>query len=366
MGEPTIEEYMTKTREDYGSGIVRPKIDDKARFELKAQFFKELQDNTFSGSDNEDANEHIEKKKYLSKYCPPARTTKKMEGINNFQQELDETLYQAWKRFKELQILDSKGAIPCMNVADEKKAIQEMANHSQKWHNRTSTRRRSTGTSDGLAAIQAQLNNNLGREIKKGNLEICLLTKTNPRDHVKSISTTIETDTTSIRRIGGDLKISSTSTLHSTLEDRKIVLVAWELRERMKLDLEVRLMGEALMINRSQDPSFKDFIELNDPNTPIELRRNQVEDLGPTIGEEVVIDKPMIDIIKTRNNESFDEYPSFCDFDGKIHIDCAYNLRFLCMIVVKNMDGYRDQDIGDVIFGEPLCKASCVEARRFE
>ncbi|GJY42938.1 hypothetical protein Tco_0431151 [Tanacetum coccineum] len=28
-------------------------------------------------------------------------------------------------------------------------------------------------------------------------------TKTNPRDHVKSISTTIKTDTTSIRRIGG-------------------------------------------------------------------------------------------------------------------------------------------------------------------
>ncbi|GJV94000.1 hypothetical protein Tco_1541813 [Tanacetum coccineum] len=35
MGEPTMEEYMTKTREDYGSGIARPKIDDKAHFELK-------------------------------------------------------------------------------------------------------------------------------------------------------------------------------------------------------------------------------------------------------------------------------------------------------------------------------------------
>ncbi|GKE69784.1 hypothetical protein Tco_1527856, partial [Tanacetum coccineum] len=33
---------------------------------------------------------------------------------------------------------------------------------------------------------------------------------------------------------------------------------------------------------------------------------------------------------------------------------------------VKNMDGYRDQDMGDVIFGEPFCKASCVEARRFD
>ncbi|GJZ49228.1 zinc finger, CCHC-type containing protein [Tanacetum coccineum] len=37
------------------------------------------------------------KKKFLSKYCPPAKTAKKMEEINNFQQDPDETLYQAWK-----------------------------------------------------------------------------------------------------------------------------------------------------------------------------------------------------------------------------------------------------------------------------
>ncbi|GKC27029.1 hypothetical protein Tco_1034323, partial [Tanacetum coccineum] len=63
------------------------------------------------------------------------------------------------------QILDSRGAIPTKTTEDAKKAIQEMAEYSQKWHNGTS-RGRSTETSDGLAAIQAQLNN-LGREIKK-------------------------------------------------------------------------------------------------------------------------------------------------------------------------------------------------------
>ncbi|GJU55798.1 retrovirus-related pol polyprotein from transposon TNT 1-94, partial [Tanacetum coccineum] len=166
MEEPTMEEYMMKTRKDYGLGIAKPKIDDKAHFELKGQFLKDLRDNTFSGSDNEDANEHIEKvfeivdlfhipeenlkKKFWSKYCPPARTAKKMEEINNFQQEPDETLYQAWERFKELlircpqhyltdmqevilfykgldvptrQILDSKGAIPSMKAANAKKVI---------------------------------------------------------------------------------------------------------------------------------------------------------------------------------------------------------------------------------------------------
>ncbi|GKC32249.1 retrovirus-related pol polyprotein from transposon TNT 1-94 [Tanacetum coccineum] len=137
------------------------------------------------------------------------------------------------------QILNLRGAIPTKTAKDAKKAIQEMAEYSQKWHNGTS-KGRSTKTSDELAAIQTQLNN-LGREIKKVNkkvyasqvryaairnqgatiktLEIQIeqmskalqergfgslpsSTETNPRDQVKSISTTIEADSHSIRRIG--------------------------------------------------------------------------------------------------------------------------------------------------------------------
>ncbi|GJZ72121.1 gypsy/ty3 retroelement polyprotein [Tanacetum coccineum] len=148
----TIEQYMSKTRGNYGSGVSRPKINDKTHFELKEQFLKELCENTFSGSEHEDANEHIKKfleivnlfhipkvtqdqimlrafpmsltgaacrwlrnepsgsitnwetlkTKFLNKYCPLARTAKKLEEINNFQQELDKSLFQAWERFKEL------------------------------------------------------------------------------------------------------------------------------------------------------------------------------------------------------------------------------------------------------------------------
>ncbi|GKD70574.1 zf-CCHC domain-containing protein [Tanacetum coccineum] len=81
-----------------------------------------------------------------------------MEEINNFQQEPDETLYQAWERFKELlmkcpqhyltemqevilfyngldvptrQILDSRGVVPTKTAADAKTAIQEMAEYSK-------------------------------------------------------------------------------------------------------------------------------------------------------------------------------------------------------------------------------------------
>ncbi|GJX73373.1 retrovirus-related pol polyprotein from transposon TNT 1-94, partial [Tanacetum coccineum] len=147
-----IEQYISKTRGDYGSGVTRPSINQDTHFELKGQFLKELRDNTFSGSEHEDANEHIKKvleivdlfhipkitqdqimlqaffvsltgaarrwlrnqpsgsittwevlkTKFLNKYCPPARTAKKIEEINNFQQEPDESLFHAWERFKNL------------------------------------------------------------------------------------------------------------------------------------------------------------------------------------------------------------------------------------------------------------------------
>ncbi|GJT21260.1 disease resistance TIR-NBS-LRR class family protein [Tanacetum coccineum] len=57
----TMEQYMSKTRGDYGSGVTRPTINQDTHFELKGQFLKELRDNTFSRSEHEDANEHIEK-----------------------------------------------------------------------------------------------------------------------------------------------------------------------------------------------------------------------------------------------------------------------------------------------------------------
>ncbi|GJT25333.1 retrovirus-related pol polyprotein from transposon TNT 1-94 [Tanacetum coccineum] len=57
------------------------------------------------------------------------------------------------------------------------------------------------------------------------------------------------------------------------------------LRERMELDLEARLMGENLLLNRSLDPFLEDYIELNDLNELFELRRNQGDDLMPIIEE---------------------------------------------------------------------------------
>ncbi|GJY39442.1 retrovirus-related pol polyprotein from transposon TNT 1-94 [Tanacetum coccineum] len=137
------------------------------------------------------------------------------------------------------------------------------------------------------------------------------------------------------------------------------------LRERMELDIEARLMGENFVINRSLDPFFGDYIELNDLNVPLELKRDQVDDLMPTIEECEVVEG-----FRTRNDarmvNNFFGYPSDYDHDKKIHISYPYNLKFSCMIVLEDMDAYRDKGMGDVIFGEPFLKEVGINARRLK
>ncbi|GKA05939.1 hypothetical protein Tco_0685059 [Tanacetum coccineum] len=193
----TMEQYMSKTRGDYESGVTRPSINQDTHFELKGKFLKELRDNTFSGSEHEDANEHIKKVLEIVDLFHILKITQDQIMLRAFP-EPDESLFCAWERFKELlmkcpqhyltdmqevilfyigldvptrQILDSKDVIPSKTAVDAKIAIQEMAEYSQKWHNGTSSRTKSTETSDMLAAIQAQLNN-LGQEKKKVNEKV--------------------------------------------------------------------------------------------------------------------------------------------------------------------------------------------------
>ncbi|GJT33365.1 putative reverse transcriptase domain-containing protein [Tanacetum coccineum] len=195
------------------------------------------------------------------------------------------------------------------------------------------------------------------------------------------------------------------------------------LRERMELDLEARLMGETLVINRSLDPLKGDYVKLNDLNEPFKLRRNQGDDLMPTIKEGEVIEE-----FRTRDGDldtGIDDYPSYCDNDKKIHIDCAHNLKFSSMIgfeftyvnfflllyvnvmsktfhnfimknkmmykgdnvvgalmnvpifvgtfsimtdfaVLEDMDAYRDEGTCDVIVGEPFLREVRIKERRFD
>ncbi|GJZ00536.1 putative reverse transcriptase domain-containing protein [Tanacetum coccineum] len=221
-------------------------------------------------------------------------------------------------------------------------------------------------------------------------------------------------------RVGEERIVFSSVKPASSLIKRVYML---SLRERMELDLEARLMGETLVLNRSLDPFLEDYIELNDLNEPFELRRNQGDDLMPTIEEGEVIEE-----FRTRDEDLdtvIDDYPSYCDDDKKIHIDYAYNLKFSCIIgfefthvnffpllyvnvmskkfhnsimkdkmvykednvvgalmnvpifvgtfsvvtdfvVLEDMDAYRDEGMGDVIVGEPFLREVGIKARRFD
>ncbi|GJV38156.1 putative reverse transcriptase domain-containing protein [Tanacetum coccineum] len=141
------------------------------------------------------------------------------------------------------------------------------------------------------------------------------------------------------------------------------------LRERMELDLEARLMGETLVLNRSLDPFLEDYIELNDLNEPFELRRNQGDDLTPTIKEGEVIEK-----CRTRDEDldtGIDDYPMYKGDNvggALMNVPIFVGTFFVRtdFAVLEDMDAYRDEGMGDVIVGEPFLREVEIKAKRFK
>ncbi|GKB22678.1 mitochondrial proton/calcium exchanger protein-like protein isoform X1 [Tanacetum coccineum] len=124
------------------------------------------------------------------------------------------------------------------------------------------------------------------------------------------------------------------------------------LRERMELDLEARLMGETLVLNRLLDPFFEDYIELNDLNVPFKLRRDQVDDLMPTIEEGEVIEE-----FRARNDARMVSknfgYPSDCDHNKKIHIDYMMSKKFYNSIRKDKLD-YKGNNVVGALMNIPI------------
>nr|GEU99013.1 hypothetical protein [Tanacetum cinerariifolium] len=271
-----------------------------------------------------------------------------------------------------------------------------MAGYSQKWHNGTS-RTKGIETSDGLATIQAQLNN-LGRDIMKVN-EKCglqrldvysnrttLLDDSLPKKEKDPGSFTLPCNINNVcfekalADLGASVNFMPLSTylnlglgklahtkLTVELADRTVkypkgiaknVLVGigkfifpvdfiiLDMPEDVNVPLilerpflstaqakvdafirkiTLRVGDEKIifksvkhaisLINKIIRPLYEDYIKLNDLNEPLELRRNRVDDLEPTIKED--------------------------------------------------MGPYLDEGMEDVIVGEPFWKASYVEAKRF-
>ncbi|GJS11825.1 hypothetical protein Tco_0368621 [Tanacetum coccineum] len=172
--------------------------------------------------------------------------------------------------------------------------------------------------------------------------------------------------------------------------EEKMVLVELMDRKEFATNLK-RLLKEKPRMG-SLDPTYGDYIELNDLNESLELRRNQVEDLGLTIKEGDVIDEPMEDIVKTRNGDneiSFEHgnanfflilsinliskgfynliMKDKIKYKGKNVVGAFINMPIFVgnfsvvtdFLVVENMNAYRD------IVGKLFCKEINVKARHF-
>ncbi|GKC67874.1 DNA-directed DNA polymerase [Tanacetum coccineum] len=262
----TMEQYMSKTRVDYGSGIARPKIDGKDSFELKGQFLKELRDNTFSG------------------------------------------------------------AIPSKTDADAKVSIQEMAEYSQKWHNGTSRTRKGD---EKVYAAQVGCEQCKGPHYTKD----CPL-----KEEGKTLEESYYTQFGRPFQGGGyraaapgfyqrnnanpsyqerRQSMEETLTLIKSLEIQ-IGKISKVLQERgfgsLPSSTEANLRDHVKSILTTAEADSNSIRPIG--SSQYALKRDQVDGLMPTIEEE-------------------------------------------------NMDGYQDQDMGDIILGKPFCKASCVEARTF-
>ncbi|GKB96528.1 hypothetical protein Tco_0982665 [Tanacetum coccineum] len=129
----TMEQYMSKTRANYESGVARPKIEDKDNFELKGQFLKELRDNTFRRSViMKDAKKHIEKVLEIIDLSHIPNITIDQVMIRALPMSLtgaEVVLFYNGLDVPTRQILDSRGAIPLKTAIDAKVAIQEMVEY---------------------------------------------------------------------------------------------------------------------------------------------------------------------------------------------------------------------------------------------
>nr|GEU68647.1 hypothetical protein [Tanacetum cinerariifolium] len=177
---------------------------------------------------------------------------------------------------------------------------------------------------------------------------------------------------------GGEEKIIFKSVKPARILIKKVYMLS--LRERMEPDLEARLIEETLVLNKSLDPFFDDYIELNDLNVPSKLKRDQVDDLMPTI-EEGEVDKEfkakndarmyvnvmskkfhnsiMRDKMEYKRNNVVGALMNIPVFVGTFSI-------LIDFVVLEDMDAYRDVRMGDVIFGELFLREVGVNAKWFE
>ncbi|GJW39211.1 RNA-directed DNA polymerase, eukaryota, reverse transcriptase zinc-binding domain protein [Tanacetum coccineum] len=176
----TMEQYLALTRE----GMVKPEIRNSMNFEIKIQLMKDLREDTFSGNKNDDDHEHVEMVLdillrdrfigYLRERSTLGIYLRKLssKGIvqrprlpNSLKRSITSSK-RAMKHCTKLgkgldtptrQLLDSHRPISGITPAQALELIQTTEDDSQKWHDRSSNKRTSSGSSNDIAAITSKL-----------------------------------------------------------------------------------------------------------------------------------------------------------------------------------------------------------------
>nr|GEX29414.1 hypothetical protein [Tanacetum cinerariifolium] len=212
---------------------------------------------------------------------------------------------------------------------------------------------RSTKTSDGLTTIQAQFNN-LGREIEKVNEKVYAA-----QVGCKQCKGPHYTKDCPLKEEDKTVKYPKGIVENVLVGIGKFVLPVDFIILDMPEDVKVPLILERSFLSTAHAKidvfkrkiTLKGFIRflLKVVDLLYFLRSTSREFYNSIIKEKVKYKRK--NIVGTLMNVPI--------FVGNFSVVSHF-------VVVENMDGYRDQDMGDIILGEPFCKASCVEARKFD
>ncbi|GKD72476.1 hypothetical protein Tco_1330758, partial [Tanacetum coccineum] len=152
----TMEQYLALSRDKQAPGVVKPEIEGNVNFKIKSQLMREFREDTFSGNKNEDAHDPIDQSR---KKMGGQTSPRNYQYVGSPQKSLYPKSSKGKYLYKGLstmnhQLLDSQGPIPGMTPAQALTAIHTMADHSQNWHDGTTSRNiGSSSSNDGLATL---------------------------------------------------------------------------------------------------------------------------------------------------------------------------------------------------------------------
>ncbi|GKA24543.1 reverse transcriptase domain-containing protein, partial [Tanacetum coccineum] len=138
--ESTVNEYLTRVRDDNRPGVVRPLFEENIKFEFWGQCIDELKNNVFLGNNNKNPLEHISHIISIVNLFQSPGVLRDQVMLMAFpftlkgkNQTLDKSVVSRLD-LRTRKKADFMGPIPRMTPATGIKAIDELSKHSLSWY----------------------------------------------------------------------------------------------------------------------------------------------------------------------------------------------------------------------------------------